>query len=186
VLPIRALAAVVPAVTAAVVGALGLAGCSGDEERSEIPEPTPRATVSRVLLTDPDGERYIDRHPNGATLQVMAIEIRPNSIALEINLVNGHSAPVSLTRDPAFRDPYWVYLIDDFDNVYSYDGKAPLGVGPGEQLLGTLVFPGVPPAAAQSLVLKTNLQDPSEAPDLRERDRDDDHPVFYIEGIPLR
>lgn len=167
---------------------LGLALPAACGQRAETPDDdaaTPRPPASENLVpldaTRPD---YTDRHPNGSTLQVTSIEIRERSLVVGVSLVNGYRDRVSLATNGFFRDND-IWLVDNLGNAYRFDGKADVSVAPGEELRGSLVFLGVPPVDARTVTIKTNVNDPAAAVDFNERDRDNDAPVFSIEGIPL-
>lgn len=172
-------------VAAALIGILAagtlLAACSAGAEPTEFDVPPPAAT-QRIDLSGRDD--LVDRHPNGAVLQVRAIEVRARSTAVEVSVINGFVDRIALTNDGLFSD-LWLWLVDDLGNSYRYDGRAPLGMGPGEELVGALVFLGPMAQGAETVALKSNVTDPAAAVDFRERDIDEDRPVFFVEGIPL-
>lgn len=170
---------------AALAGALAtgalLAACSAPTEPTEFDIP-PAPATQRLDLAGRDD--LVDRHPNGAVLQVRSIQVRPRSIAVEVSVINGYVDRISLTNSGMFSDS-WLWLVDDLGNSYRYDGRAPLGIGPGEELVGALVFLGSMAEDAGTVALKSNVTDPAEPIDFRERDIDEDRPAFFVEGIPV-
>ncbi len=175
--------ALVWVVLGVLVGLMLPAAC---ERRAEVPDqPDPRPVASVGLLPIDETRRdFTDRHPDGATLQIRGIEVRQRSVVLEISLINGYKDRVSLANDSFFRSRE-MWLVDNLGNAYRFDGKADVSVGPGEELVGSLVFLGVPPATASTVSLKTNVSDPAAAIDFDQRQRDSDVPVFFIDDIPL-
>ena len=178
---IRARAGAAVAAACAVV----LAGCtSGSSERTVASATPSTGTTFSQALTDAD---LIDRHPNGAVLSVRGIAVRPNSIALDVSLINGYIEEIRLVDDALFRNRD-TYLVDDFGNAYRYDrrGSNPeLRIAPGQEMTGSVVFLGRVPPEASSFALKTNVAEPAAAVDLTDRDRDTDIPSFLVDGIPI-
>lgn len=165
---------------------LVLAGCTvGSGERAATAPATPATgTTFSQSLAD---AQLVDRHPNGAVLSVRGIAVRPNSVALDVSLINGYVEEIRLVDDALFRDRD-TYLVDDFGNPYRYDhrGSNPdLRIAPGQELTGSVVFLGRVPAEATTFSLKTNVADAAAAVDVTDRDRDTDIPSFFVDGIPI-
>jgi hypothetical protein len=164
------------------VGAAGVLGaCSADPPPAEFVTPTARAS-ERLDLTGRDD--LVDRHPNGSVLQVRAVEVRARSVEVEVSVINGFPEQIDLVTEGLFRDR-WLWLVDDRGNAYRFDGRASLTVGPGEELVGALVFLGPLPDDVEQVALKANVADPVEPVDARARDIGDSRPVFYVQGIPV-
>ncbi len=166
--------------------ALTVGACtSGGADRPPTTQsPTAAGATFTQSLTD---RQLIDRHPNGAVMTVRGIQIRPNSIALDVSVLNGYIDEIRLVDDALFRDRDF-YLVDDFGNPYRYDrrgGNPDLRIGAGQELTGSIVFLGRVPPEATTVAVKTNIGDPAAAVDLSERDRDTQLPSFYIDGIPI-
>jgi hypothetical protein len=161
------------------VGVLG--ACAEEPPPSDFATPSARASQRIDLAGRND---LVDRHPNGSVLEVRAVQVRARSVAVEVSVINGFPDTIDLVTDGLFRDR-WLWLVDDRGNTYRYDGRATLTVGPGEQLVGALVFLGPLPDDVEQVALLANVADPAEPVDPRDRDVDDSRPVFYVQGIPV-
>jgi len=151
------------------------------------PQSTASATAGATATLSLADAQLVDRHPNGAVLAVRGVQVRPNSIALDISLINGYVEEIRLVDSGLFRNRD-TYLVDDFGNPYRYDHQGPnpdLRAGPGQELSGSVVFLGRVPAEATTFALKTNVTDFAAAVDTADRERDTDIPNFYIDGIPI-
>ncbi len=179
--PPRAAWRAVTTLLCATGAAAALGACSAEPPASEFATPTARAN-ERLDLTGRDD--LVDRHPNGSVLQVRGVEVRARSVAVEVSVINGFPESIDLVNEGLFRDG-WLWLVDDRGNTYRFDGRASLTVGPGEELVGALVFLGPVPDDVEQVALKANVADPVEPIDPRDRDIGDNRPVFYVQGIPV-
>ncbi|MGF1662270.1 MAG: hypothetical protein ACFCVG_07320 [Kineosporiaceae bacterium] len=171
----------VAALLCAAGAATGLGACSREPPPADFATPAARPS-ERLDLTGRDD--LVDRHPNGSVLQVRAVEVRARSVEVEVSVINGFPERIDLVTEGLFRDR-WLWLVDDRGNSYRFDGRASLTVGPGEELVGALVFLGPLPDDVEQVALKANVADPVEPVDARERDLGDSRPVFYVQGIPV-
>lgn len=159
---------------------------SAAQEPSESGEPTAGsagATTSAdpAATIDLTGADLLDQHQNGTLLSVDSVRVERTGIVVGITLVNGFTETVGLNRRG-------VHLIDDLGNSYNFDEpdtNAELALEPGAELNGELVFLGVLPDEATSLVLKANVFQADDNIDVLSRFDRTTSPEFLIEGIRL-
>lgn len=139
-----------------------LTGCSMLGGQDEKPAATTKA--ANVVESATTG---VDRHPSGAYMEINAVKVRENSIAVAFEAINGHNEASQFNQIP-------MWLIDNEGNEYKYSApeqNQKLIVPAGARASGTLVFLGKFSPTATTVTLRTNVGQDSLKDPLSSKDR---------------
>lgn len=166
--------------TSLVIAALGAAVLGGCSSKDEAPAAQSNTAQVTAVLTSQTGS---DRHPCGATFDVMGVQKREKSIAVAFQAINGHSEVISLNTRGA-------WLVDNVGNIYKFQPPAQNGalkIPSGAKMTGTMVFLGDLAPEATSVTLRVNVSEPEAKHDVdpSKRNSRDTNPKFEIVNLEV-
>lgn len=148
-------------------GATPSASTPGSAVGAVTPAPRPGTGEGGVAADGADAARasepsdvvdvdVVERHPNGAVLQVRVVRLSPDAIEVGVEILNGHDGRIQLHAErPAGNR---LYAVDDRGNEYPFSpppDNETVEVAASESLEGTLVFLGRLDSEARTLTVHT-------------------------------